>query len=125
MQSDFDVDICNMRALHVGFSGVGFAQRVHEQGGFDSFFSGFRVLVPGKKKVSERLCSGRLRSVQGFHLTCHCKLWGRAAAREKTYSPHPNLSYRTESLITEGGSVIKLWGRGAARQKSLFTAPKP
>ena len=24
LQSDFDVDICNMRALHVGFSGVGF-----------------------------------------------------------------------------------------------------
>ena len=36
------------------------------------FFSGFRVFVPGEKKVSERLCSGRLRSVQGFHSTCHC-----------------------------------------------------
>ena len=59
------------------------------RGGFDSFFSGFRVFVPGKKKVSERLCSGRLRSVQGFHLTCHCKLWGRAAAREENLFTAP------------------------------------
>ena len=73
---------------------LGFPSGFTNRGGFDSFFSGFRVFVPGKKKVSERLCSGRLRSVQGFHLTCHCKLWGRAAAREK------NLFHRTQTLVT-------------------------
>ena len=70
--------------------GLGFSQRVHEQGWFRLVFFGISCFCSReKKKVSERLCSGRLRSVQGFHLTCHCKLWGRAAAREENLFTAP------------------------------------